>query len=114
MEERRRNKRMELNSELVIKGIAGDTQEAKIEVTDLSKTGIGFVSPAKLDIKAVYEANLRIWTSDVIHAILKIVRIEVNPEDESMYTYGAIFVGMAELDANKIGIYDMIQSATEK
>lgn len=114
MEDRRRSRRLELNSELVIKGLQGDTQEAKIEVTDLSKTGVGFTSPAKLEIKGVYEANLRIWTGEVIHSFLKIVRIEVNPEDESVFNYGATFVGMAGLDANKISIYDMIHNGTQE
>ena len=77
MEERRRTNRRTLVSSLVIKRLDGSGQEeAEIEIVDVSKTGIGFTCSKLLDIGAVYESFLRIWTQEVLHAFLEIVRIE--------------------------------------
>ena len=64
MEERRRTNRRTLESKLLIKRLDGSGQEdAQIEITDVSKTGIGFSCNKLLDIGAVYESFLRIWTT---------------------------------------------------
>ena len=44
MEERRRNKRIELQSKIVMKALNGDNPDTEIiiDVTDVSKTGAGF------------------------------------------------------------------------
>lgn len=113
MEERRRNRRMELSSHIVIKSLTGEEEEAKqvvIEISDVSRTGIGFASTELLDIGSVYEAYLRIWTNEVLHAFLEIIRIEKDEEHEGVIQYGATFVGMPELDASRISIYDVINS----
>ncbi|MCH5262219.1 MAG: PilZ domain-containing protein [Lachnospiraceae bacterium] len=112
MEERRKNRRMELESTLLIKRMdrAGDPRQVNIEVTDASKTGVGFLCSEKLDIGAVYESYLTIWTQEVLHAFLEIVRI-VDRED--MYEYGAIFIGMSEQDVSRIAAYDMIDNMSE-
>lgn len=112
MEERRKNKRLELSSKLIMKRIDGDTiSETAISVTDVSKTGVGFTCGEVLTIGAVYESYLTIWTSEVLHAFLEIVRIE---KIENTFQYGAIFVGMPEMDANRIEIYDTVKQMEEK
>ena len=59
MEERRRSKRTELHSVLVIKRLGSqDEQEITIEVNDISKTGVGFVCEEPLAIGNVYESYL--------------------------------------------------------
>ena len=108
MEERRRTNRRALESKLLIKRLDGSGQEeAQIDITDVSKTGIGFTSSKLLDIGAVYESFLRIWTQEVIHAFLEIVRIE---KEGKNYNYGAIFIGMPEAEAVRIEAYDTIES----
>ena len=64
MEERRKNKRMELESKLLIKRMDNSelSEEVNITVTDVSKTGIGFLCDAGLEVGAVYESFLTIWT----------------------------------------------------
>lgn len=76
MEERRKNNRIKLTSSLFIKRLDRDTQEkVEIEILDVSKSGVGFSCSKPLEIGAVYESHLRIWTQEVLHAFLEIVRI---------------------------------------
>lgn len=107
MEEKRRSKRTELLSKIILKSLDGDrVEEAAIDVTDVSKTGVGFTSKKVLTIGAVYESYLTIWTKEVIHAFIEIVRIEKTPTD---YSYGAIFIGMPEMDAARIVTYQTVE-----
>ena len=107
MEERRKNRRMELESRIEIKRLdqIGENEEAAIEINDVSKTGVGFNCKKPLTIGAVYEAYMTIWTKEVIHAFIEIVRIE---KKEDTFEYGGIFVGMPEMDAQRIEVYDTV------
>lgn len=106
MEERRKSKRTELKSKLIMKRLGGDQpQEVGIDITDLSKSGIGFTCDEPLLIGNVYETFLTIWTKEVIHAFLEIVRIE---KIEGTFAYGAFFVGMPEMDSSRIEVYQTV------
>ncbi|MBR1854450.1 MAG: PilZ domain-containing protein [Lachnospiraceae bacterium] len=106
MEERRKNKRTSMDSKLMIKRLDGESHtEIDIEVTDVSKTGVGFVADQPLQIGEVYEAYLTIWTKEVLHAFLQIVRIELKGAE---YSYGAVFIGMPEMDASRIEVYQTV------
>ncbi len=107
MEERRRSKRTELLSKIILKRLdGGKTEEVKIDVVNLSKTGVGFTCDIPLPISAVYEAYLTIWTKEVIHSIIEIVRIE---KLKDTISYGAIFVGMPEMEAFRIEAYQTFE-----
>lgn len=109
MEEKRGSRRMSLSAQLLIKNMNDESarpEEVGIDVVDVSKTGVGFICNVPLMIGAIYEANLQIWTKEVIHAFLKVVRIEQT--DENRYTCGTIFVGLPEIDAKRIEVYDLI------
>lgn len=109
MEDRRKNRRMELQARLVIKRLDSDvSSEVDIEINDVSKTGVGFTCDETLNIGAVYESFLTIWTKEVLHAFLQVVRIEMKG---STYSYGAVFIGMSEVDKNRIEIYQKINGA---
>jgi hypothetical protein len=106
MEERRRNKRTELQSRLIVKRIDdGKSEEIAIEIVDVSKGGIGFECDKALQIGATYESFLTIWTKEVIHAFIQIVRIELKGDT---YIYGATFVGLPEMEAARIETYQTI------
>ena len=107
MEERRKNKRSSLSSRIVIKKLdgKGSRSEVQIEIQDISKTGIGFDCAEPLQIGEVYEAYLTIWTKEVLHAFLQIVRIELK---SGGYSYGAIFIGMPEMDSARIETYQTV------
>lgn len=79
--------------------------EVPIKVLDVSKTGIGFSCDEVLQIGEVYESFMPIWTKEVLHAFMQIVRIELI---ESTYTYGALFIGMPEIDLARIEVYQTI------
>lgn len=107
MDDRRKNKRTELRSTLIMKRLDDQTnQEVVIDIMDVSKSGIGFTCHTPLKIGAVYESYLTIWTKEVIHAFVQIVRIELAGKDT--YNYGATFVGMPEMEASRIEVYQTI------
>lgn len=109
MEEKRRDRRMSLSAKLLIKNMTdatGKEEEVRIEVLDVSKTGVGFICDIPLEIGAVYETRLKIWTDEVIHAFLKVVRIEQTKEER--YVCGTIFIGLSEIDAKRIEVYDLL------
>ena len=112
MEERRRCKRLALDVSLELerldKGGITTLKYVHVEVSDLSKTGIGFHCNQDLEVGTFYNAKLQIWTKEVIDTILKIVRKNAG-EDEIQY--GAAFVGMTDTDALKIEIYQMFDDA---
>lgn len=113
MEERRRSRRLELESKIIIKSLndPDEQHEAIIDIMDASKSGVGFNCNLPLTIGTIYEAYLTIWTKEVLHTFIEIVRIE---KKENTFNYGAIFVGMPGMDSTRIGIYDMINAELEK
>ena len=108
MNERRKTKRMDLSSKLIIKRLDGDgVNEVAVEVVDVSRQGVGFVCTEPLNIGAVYEGYLTIWTKEVIHAFIEIVRIEKKGD---VFEYGAIFIGMPEMEAARIEVYQTVNN----
>lgn len=110
MIEKRSSMRMNLSATLLMKNMndgPAKEEEVIIEVLDVSKTGVGFVCDVPLSIGAVYETFLKIWTDDVIHAFLKVVRIEQTKEER--YICGTIFIGLPEMNAKRIEVYDLLQ-----
>jgi len=106
MENRRKSKRTLLETNLVITNMEGQSPEkAEIEIYDVSMNGIGFTSKEVLTIGTMYEAYLTIWTKEVLHVFLRIVRIELI---DDVCHYGASFVGMPEMDMKRIEVYQTI------
>ena len=106
MDERRRNKRLELSSRILIKRLGQNVaEEVHIDISDVSKTGVGFTCSTRLEVGAVYESFLTIWTSEVLHTFLEVVRISRRGD---IYEYGANFIGMSEMDASRIETYGTI------
>ena len=111
MEERRKNERHALDSTLIIKRLDGSSsEEVKIDIIDVSKTGIGFNCEKPLEIGAVYESFLQIWTKETLHAFIEIVRIV---KENGTFTYGAIFIGMPEMDMSRISVYETVENMTK-
>ena len=112
MDERRKNNRISLKSSLTIKRLDGNSsEEVEIHILDVSKSGVGFSCKSQLTIGAVYESRLCLWTKEVIHAFLEVVRVE---KKDDGYSYGAIFIGMPEMVASKIQVYDTVTSMMQK
>lgn len=110
--EERRARRIDLESTLMVKRIDnGMDEDITISIQDISKSGIGFVCKEELELDAVYESYITIWTKEVIHTLLKIVR---KVEKEEGCLYGAIFMGLSDVDTFRIEVYDMIDREKQK
>jgi hypothetical protein len=107
MQERRKHTRIELNATLSINRLDDEELPAPvIEVEDVSRTGIGFYCDKPLRIGSVYEAVLTIWTEEKLHCFLRITRMGVQ---EDSFFYGALFIGMTEMDATRIDVYQTVR-----
>ena len=105
--EKRRAERSKMPSQLVMRRIDDRSgTEVHITVSDVSRGGIGFQGDMVLDIGSLYETDMTIWTHDVIHVFLEIVRIE---KVGHTYYYGALFVGLSETDAARISVYQTFE-----
>ena len=112
MDERRRKNRTDLEAHLTIKKMDGSKiGGVEIDVTNVSITGIGFMCQEELEMGAVYEGILTIWTKEKIPVFLEIVR---RREVGDKINYGAHFVGMPDLYKRKIGIYQMVEEENQK
>lgn len=115
MEEKRKDRRLELDVTLELSRIDGDDGVTTIKlvhvnVVDLSRSGIGFKTKQELKLGSFYDTKLQIWTKDIIEAIVKIVRCDKVGDE---YHYGAAFVGMIDKDALKIDVYRMFYESEE-
>ncbi len=100
MEERRKAKRMPITLSLEISNlfkqdnIRVSNLHAPIEVTDISKTGIGFITTSILPMDFYFSANINLGT-DTLRSVVKIVRSQ--PLENDTINYGCEFVGMADV-----------------
>ena len=108
MEEKRKNKRLDLDVKIQLERLdEGDVTTLKlvhVDVTDISKSGIGFDCPKQLEIGSYYDTRIQIWTKEIVDAVVEIVR---RVDAEGGYHYGASFIGMTDTDALKIDIYQI-------
>ena len=113
MEEKRHSQRSEMTSKLMIKRLDSNEagEEVTINITDVSKGGVGFTCSKALEIGAVYESFLEIWTKEVLHTFLEIVRIE---KTEDGFIYGSSFVGLPEMEAQRIATYQTVTNMNQQ
>ena len=107
--ESRRFKRLPINIQLLVNKVYKQDNDiiegidADVEVFDISKTGIGFISSGKLPLNYYFDTRIELPDNDFFMAVIKIVRI-VEKEDKTLY--GAEFVGLAPFLALKIDTYE--------
>ena len=107
MEEKRKHKRLELSGELIVQHMGtGEHETFQIEITDCSRDGIGFSTDTQLVIGDNYEANLTLWTKEVLHVFIQIVRAA---KIDDGFRYGAIFIGMPDADKMRIEVYETVE-----
>ena len=108
MEEKRMHKRLGLDVSVQLERLDEDgvttLRYAHVDVTDISRSGVGFSSNQKLDIGTYYDTKIQIWTKEIVDAVIEIVRRE---DMEGGYHYGASFIGMSDTDALKMDIYQI-------
>ncbi|MBQ4416662.1 MAG: PilZ domain-containing protein [Lachnospiraceae bacterium] len=113
MEDRRKSKRIDLLGKLIIRPLGkGDNPESvTIDVQDCSRHGLGFVTDKHLTMGDNYEAYLTIWTKEVLHVFIQIVRGE-KKENENIFSYGSVFIGMPDAERQRIAVYETVQDQT--
>lgn len=76
--------------------------DAQINVTDISKGGIGFTSKNVLPIGCYFDATIGLDEKEYFRCVVKVVRCM---EIDSGFFYGAEFVGLAGFLAHKVEKY---------
>lgn len=113
MNERRRHKRLPIHLELSVDklfkqdNVVVDNLDAEIEVVNISKTGIGFISKAMLPLDYYFNAKIEFDEKRFFYCVLKIIRREDNQEDDKSF-YGCEFVGLADFLSQKVDEYEAL------
>ena len=111
MVERRKSRRMPVSLTLEISNLYKQNNvlvndiNAPIEVTNISKTGIGFCSKSILPIGYYFNASINLGDKDTLNCVVKIIRSEAT-EDEKVKEYGCEFIGMATVLSYIFDEYD--------
>ena len=104
--ERRRHERKQIDLKLEVNRVYKQDYvefndlQAKIQVFDISKGGIGFKSKAELMLNYYFDSKITLEEGNYIYAVIRIVRIKEC--EEGLFEYGAEFVGLAPFLENKI------------
>ncbi len=99
MNDKRRSKRINVTLMLNVSSLFNQDNnkiaiESPIEVKDISKLGIGFISKSILPLNYYFNAALNLDQKDsILYCVVKIIRCEALEDDE--YSYGCEFVGLA-------------------
>ena len=88
-----------------------DNIEAPITVTNVSRSGIGFISKGVFPEGFYFNAALQLGSSedDILYCVVKILRSQVTDEPD-VYSYGCEFVGMPSVFNY---IFDEFEAAAE-
>ena len=113
MQEKRKSKRFVLEASIAMERIDGSKNRlVPINVIDVSGSGIGFSCKEILELNSVYKIQLKIWTGDVVDALVNIVRFDNS--NDNLYIYGANFIGMPGNDTSKFNIHELFEAAKDQ
>lgn len=109
MNDKRRNKRMDMNVILRINNLSLEDEKkglnnVEIHTFNISRDGMGFTSEVELPEDGFFDTDVEIWTKETFHAIIKIVR---KSKLEHGWEYGCVFLGLGEMDAYRIDVYQL-------
>ena len=94
MQEKRKNVRLPIKLKLEVSNLFN--LDAEIEVFDISKAGIGFMSLSKLPVNYYFNATIEFENREEV--ILSVVKIlYVTPIGNAGYRYGCEFVGLPSM-----------------
>ena len=112
MHDRRRSTRMDLQVTLLLREVGKSASQGviNVEVFDISQGGIGFNCDFALSTGTTYEADIHIWTGDIIHAFVEVIRCMKS--DDGRFKCGGVFIGMPEADWCRIRVYETYQKFT--
>ncbi len=102
MQEKRKYERLPIKLKLEVSnlfkqdGINIDALNTEIEVFDISKAGIGFMSASKLPVDYYFNATIEfVGTDEIILSVVKI--LYETPIGNAGYRYGCEFVGLPSM-----------------
>ena len=100
MQEKRRSKRFPVDLELVVsklfrqEAIDNLDVNAPIQVVDVSKLGIGFVTTNDFPLNYYFNAKLELGSPEnSLYCVVQIIR--KNPKEDGLISYGCEFIGLA-------------------
>ena len=97
MEEKRKHKRLDLDVEIQLERLDEEgvttLKYVHVDITDISRSGVGFTCKKELETGTYYDTKIQIWTKEIVDAVIEIVRREDGPDG---YRYGAIFIGISD------------------
>ncbi|MGN0480784.1 MAG: PilZ domain-containing protein [Lachnospiraceae bacterium] len=100
MDEKRRSKRVQASLKLNVSSIFKQDNikisniSSPIEVINVSRGGIGFISRSILPVGYYFNAELALGSAEnTIFCVVRIIRC--TPKDNDTFSYGCEFVGMA-------------------
>ncbi|NDL67222.1 PilZ domain-containing protein [Anaerotalea alkaliphila] len=105
MYNRRRHKRVPVRLEISIDRLYNQEEEIRpmpdqaLEVSDVSKTGLGFESGQDLPLGYYFNAKLVLDEERYFYCVLRIIRKE---QVEDAWLYGCEFVGLAQFLADRL------------
>ena len=109
MDERRKTKRIDFRLKLIVDSLYKQDHielnniENEIEILDISKTGLGFISEADMPMGFYFNAHIVMDEDKRFFGVLKIIR---KTHIENGYNYGCEFIGLADILSNVIEEYD--------
>ena len=109
MDEKRRNKRLDLDVSVQLERLDEEgittLKYIHVDVTDISRRGLGLTSYQEMEVGTYYDTKIQIWTKEIVDAVVEIVRRDM--QADGVYKYGCVFIGMTDVDALKIDIYQI-------
>lgn len=104
--EKRKAKRINTNLQLRMEPIEDGGETIIADVTNISKSGIGFETEHTLADHSFYRARLELETKESMDAIIETVRHSENMKnDEDKIQYGGRFIAMSNNDQFKIEVF---------
>jgi len=109
VDERRKSKRVNFKLKLVVDSLYNQDHielnniENEIEILDISRSGLGFISEADMPMNFYFNANIVMDEDKRFFGVLKIIR---KTENEDRFDYGCEFIGLADILSNVIDEYD--------
>lgn len=108
-DERRKFKRLPINIKLIIESLYKQDAETvdhlneTITVTNISKSGIGFICDHDMPLDYYFNAKIIIDDEKYFFSVLKIIR---KSSEDNHFNYGCEFVGLADILSRSIDDYE--------
>ncbi len=118
MQEKRRSKRLPIQLELVVSKLFKQEAAASVEVNepiqvvDVSKLGIGFVTTNDFPINYYFNAKLELGSPEnSLYCVVQIIRKQ--PKEDNLISYGCEFIGLAPVLGTIFDEYEKILTNEE-